>query len=109
METLEGITFWAFVSKPVELKDEVSICNGKTVKEWLNEKFDDGYHFGTDNLLHGFYKVGGWCFDLTPFMKKYIFTYGDSIRTAYAPSVKGLRKATHLRRCERVSLAPKGF
>lgn len=109
METSEGIVFWAFVESPAELKDEVSLCNGKTVKEWLNEKFDGGYHFGTDNLLHGFYKAGGWCFDLTPFMKKYIFTDEDFIRTAYAPSVRGLRKAACLKRCERVALAPKGF
>lgn len=109
MLTTEGIFYRAFVAKPAELKDNVSLCNGKSVKDWLKEKFDGGYHFGTDNLLHGIYRVGGWEFNLRPFMKKYIFTDYDSIRVCYAPSVAGLRRVCCLRRGERVALAPKGF
>ena len=109
MKTTENIEFWAFVSEPRELKETVSLCNGKTVKEWLNMKFDNHYHFGIDNLQHGFYKEGGWCFDLRPFMKKYIYTFYDSVYVGYAPNVKGLRSANHLRKCEKVALAPKGF
>lgn len=110
MKTIEGIEFWAFVSKPCgDLKENGSLCGGKSVKEWLAEKFSGGYNFGVDNLRHGFYKIGGWCFDLRPFMKKYIYTYYDSIYTSYAPSIKGIRNALHLRRVEKVALAPKGF
>lgn len=109
MKTTENIEFWAFVDEPAELSDSVSLCKGKSVKEWLEMKFSSGCSFGIDNLKSGFYKIGGWCFDLRPFMKKYIFTDYGSIRRAYAPSVKGLRSANYLRRSERVSLAPKGF
>lgn len=109
MKTSEGITFWKFVENPVELNDNVSLCDGKTVKEWLDMKFSSCANFGAYNLTHGFYKIGGWCFDLRPFMKKYIYTSCGSIFSGYAPSVRGLRKAHHLNRQERVALAPKGF
>ena len=61
MKTTEGISFWAFVDSPAETKSTVSLCNGKTVKEWLDMKFSSGANFGVDNLTHGFYKIGGWC------------------------------------------------
>ena len=109
MKTSEGIEFWAFVSEPRKLADKVSLCNGKSIKEWLSMKFDNGYHFGIDNLRQGFYKEGGWCFDLRPFMNKYIYTNCGSVYVGFAPSVKGLRSANCLNRNERVALAPKGF
>lgn len=113
MKTIEGVEFWAFVSNPCELKgnltDGIKLCDGKSVKRWLAEKFRSGFNFGIDNLKHGFYKIGGWCFDLRPFMKKYIYTYYDSIYTSYAPSIKGVRTAFNLRRVEKVAIAPKGF
>ena len=109
MKTSEGISFWAFVDSPAELKPTVSLCNGKTVKEWLDEKFSSVANFGIDHLTHGFYKIDGWCFDLRPFMKKYIYTSYGSIFTGYAPNVKSLRKVNCLNRQQRVALAPKGF
>lgn len=109
MKTSEGISFWAFVENPAETKSTVSLCGGKTVKEWLDAKFSNIVNFGADHLLHGFYKYGGWCFDLRPFMKKYIYTSCGSIFSDYAPSVKALRKIKSLNRQERVALAPKGF
>lgn len=109
MKTTENINFWAFVQHPADLKGGISLCNGKSVKEWLNSKFSSRTNFGVDNLRHGFYKEGGWCFDLRPFMKKYIYTSYGSIYTCYAPNVRGLRQINCLKRCERVALAPKGF
>ena len=109
MKTTENIEFWPFVSEPRELSETVSLCGGKSVKEWLSMKFDNGYHFGIDNLRQGFYREGGWCFDLRPFMKKYIYTYFGAVYIGYAPNVKGLRCANHLKRNERVALAPKNF
>ena len=109
MKTSEGINFWAFVENPTELKDNVSLCNGKTVKEWLTMKFSSRVNFGVDDLTHGFYKIGGWAFDLRPFMKKYIYTSYGSVFTGYAPNVKSLRKVNYLNRQERVALAPKVF
>ena len=49
MKTTENIEFWAFVSEPRKLEDSVSLCNGKSVKEWLDKKFGGGYNFGLDN------------------------------------------------------------
>ena len=109
MKTTENIEFWAFVKNPVELKTPVSLCDGKTVKEWLKEKFSSIANFGVDNLQCGFFRIGGWCFDLRPFMNRYIYTSYGSIFVCYAPSVKGLRETKALRRCERVTLAPEGF
>ena len=109
MVTTENIRFWAFVREPRKLNDSVSLCDGKPVKQWLEMKFSSGCNFGVDNLKQGFYKEGGWCFDLRPFMKKYIYTNFGEIHSGYAPSVKALRSANRLTRSERVSLAPKGF
>ena len=69
MRTTENVEFWAFVSEPRMLSDSVSLCGGKSVKEWLSTKFDSGYHFGIDNLRHGFYKEGG-CWTLAKMMKR---------------------------------------
>lgn len=109
MKTTEGIEYWAFVSEPKQLDEAPTLCRGLPIKEWLEQNYDGGCHFGTENLLNGFYKVGGWCFDLKPYMKKYIYTWYGSIHSAYAPSVKALRSARHLGRFEKVALAPKGF
>lgn len=109
MKTTEGIQYWAFVDNPRTLSENPSLCGGLSIKEWLDRRFSSTCSFGLDNLRNGFYKLGGWCFDLRPFMKKYIYTYYDSIHSAYAPNVKGLRSAHNLRRSEKVALAPKGF
>lgn len=110
MKTTEGIEFWAFVSDPKDLgTDTPTLCNGLSVKEWLDKKFSSRCNFGTDNLVNGFYKEGGWCFDLKPYMKKYIYTCYGNIYSAYAPSVKALRTVRSIKRFEKVALAPKGF
>lgn len=110
MKTTEGIEYWAFVPTPKDLGPNTpTLCNGLSIKEWLDKKFSSRCNFGIDNLSKGFYHEGGWCFDLRPYMKKYIYTYYENIYSAYAPNVKGLRKVQGLKQFERVALAPKGF
>lgn len=107
-KTVEGVRFWAFVENPAEMVENPALCHGKTVKEWLNDAFKDC--FKNNNLIrYGCYKIFGWCFDLRPYLKKYIYTCCGSIYTAWAPSVALLRSVRCLSRSERVALAPKGF
>ena len=108
-QTSEGVNFWAFVAEPAATVDHPSICNGKSIKDWLESKYKSSCAFGIDNLTNGVYKLGGWCFDFRPYMKKYIYKSECGIYTAYAPSVKGLRSALSLGRKVPVALAPKGF
>ena len=107
-KTIEGVEFWAFVENPAEMVENPALCQEKTVKEWLKVKFNGG--FSCNELVKdGFYKYLGWCFNLRPYLKKYIYTSYGSIYTAWAPSVALLRSAVGLSRSERVALAPKGF
>lgn len=110
MKTIEGIEFWSFVSKPAEISENPRFCNGMTVKEWIDNQYSGGYHSSIVSLQkEGCARAGGWCFDLKPWLKKYIYTFYGSIYSAYAPSVKALRKSLALRRVEHVALAPEGF
>lgn len=109
MKTTEGIVFRAFVQYPGKLKESTTLCEGKSVKSWLKEKYNTA-SFGLDNLLHdGKFKCMGWEFDLRPHLKKYIYTFYGSIYSAWAPDVASLRKAKGLRRFEKVALSPAGF
>lgn len=107
-KTVEGIEFWAFVESPADMKENYSLCNGENIKEWLNSMYQ-----GSFNRYYlreeGFYRIRGWCFDLRPYLKKYVYTCYGSIYTAWAPSVALLRSVLGLSRSERVALAPKGF
>ena len=109
-KTTEGIEFVAFVDEPAEFKSCTrTLCIGETVQDWLKKKYSSRCNFGMDSLPHGYYKEGGWKFDLRPFMRKYIYTDCGSIYSAWAPNVTCLRSGMGLSRNEHVALAPDGF
>lgn len=70
------------------------ILNGKSEKEFLNEKFQKGCIFGLDHLMRSScYKLGGWAyyFDMPKFLVK---QYGEW-QEYFAPSKTALRKAIY--------------
>lgn len=110
MKTTEGIDFYAFVPYPAKLKESTTLCEGKSIKSWLKEKYNSVSSFGLDNLLYdGRFKCMGWVFDLRPHLKKYMYILHGRIDRAWAPDVASLRKAKGLKRSEMVILCPEGF
>lgn len=77
------------------------------IDEFIKNKFDNGFSFGYDNLLQGYYRVAGWHFDFKPFLKCYLYhTDGLNWRMAYAPSIGALRRRLHLSRSHQVIKFP---
>ena len=80
------------------------------IKKFLEHRFSGGYVFGIDNLLKGYYLWKGWRYELTPFLKKYLYESESQSGTwyeAYAPNVKSLRIAAGLNKHQIVIKFPK--
>lgn len=71
--------------------EKPDILNGQTPKEFLEQKY-----IGLDNLHRsGHYKLMGWCYDFTPFMKQYVVKQYDSWQEYWSPNKTLLRKSLY--------------
>lgn len=112
MFTADGVRYWCFVDhEPLHFNGEPRLFGGKTPSQWLSGKYKDCYSFGVSTLMkNGIYMLGGWAFDLRPFMKRYMYRdYDRVIQEAWAPNKTLLRKAAHLPRNTKVVPVPEGF
>ncbi len=63
--------------------------------DFLKNKYDDGYSFGIDNLLCGYYREMGYHYDVTPYFKKYLYKQYGQWHEVYSPNKGALRKVTY--------------
>ncbi len=75
------------------ITEQPDILQGKTVKEFLLSKYDRGCIFGIDNLMDfSHYKIMGWCFDFSPYLKRYVVKQYDRWQEYSAPNKTMLRR-----------------
>ena len=88
MENL--IEAWKFTDTDREKPD---ILKGETPEEFLNNKLSSSFNFGADNLTRsGMYRLYGWKFDFTPYLKRFVVKTNDSIYETYAVNKTQARK-----------------
>ena len=65
--------------------------------EFLKEKIFSGHHaFGLDNIQrYGTYKLGGWAYDLRPYLKRILVKQYGSWSEYYAPNKTMLRSVIY--------------
>ena len=92
MITLNEVNAYAFSETATKDRPQFSI----TVKDFVKSKYQRGCFFGLDNLMsQGVYKIHGWCFNLRPFLKKFLYKqYGDW-HEVFAPNKTALRSSVY--------------
>ena len=88
MENL--IKAWKFTETDSEKPD---ILRGLTPQEFLNNLLTSTFNFGTTNVTRfGTYKLSGWKFDFTPYLKRFVVKTNFSIYETYAVNKTQARK-----------------
>ena len=83
----------AFQFSETAVKEKPDILQGKTIKEFLSSKYDKGCIFGRENLMcSSYYKIMGWCFDFSPYLKRYVVKQYDQWHEYFAPNKTMLRR-----------------
>ena len=72
-----------------------NILGEGTVQDFLNTHFNKGCIFGLTNLYKGFYKLHGWYFDFTPFLKTYMVKQYGEWSEYKAPNKTLLRRSLY--------------
>lgn len=72
------------------------LLRGKTPEEFLKSSYWRGCNSGLMNLRSaGCYKIAGWCFDFTPYLKRFVVKQYGSWHEYYAPNKTLLRKSLY--------------
>lgn len=96
METETTNEIFAYKFSSTATSEKPDILNGETPEEFLKGKYDGGLVFGLDNLhKSGRYRIHGWIFDFTSFMKNYVVKQYDSWQEYWAPNKTLLRKSLY--------------
>lgn len=85
----------AYKFSPCATPTPPEILGGKSPMEFLKSKFVRGCIFGLDELhRNGHYKLSGWSFDFTEYLKRFVIHQYTSWFTRYAPNKTMLRNST---------------
>ena len=91
---MESINSFKF-SKTASAKPP-DILNGKTVREFLEYNYDKGCFFGLDQLQrYANYKLSGWQFDFSAYLKLYLVKQYGSWQEYFAPNKTLLRRSLY--------------
>lgn len=94
METEIKDEVFAYKFSSTATPEKPDILNSETPEGFLKRKYDGRLVFGLDNLhKSGHYRIHGWVFDFTPFMRQYLVKQYDSWQEYYAPNKTLLRKS----------------
>lgn len=78
---------------PTERPD---IFRGVTPEQFLDAKYQRALIFGLQNLQQtGWYRISGWSFDFTPYMKRFVVKQYDSWQEYWAPNKTLLRRSLY--------------
>ena len=92
----ESVEIFAYKFSNTALSNKPDILKGLTPIEFLETKYQRGCIFGLDNLQRsGRYRLMGWCYDFSPFLKKYLVKQYDSWQEYYAPNKTLLRNSIY--------------
>lgn len=92
MKTQATVEFWKFVSWEVP----APINTIENPVEFLHRKYNSRFAFGMDNILNtGIFKLGGYAYDLRPWLKLYLIKQYGNWHQHYAPNKKLLKKITY--------------
>lgn len=68
----------------------------KNVSEFIKKVYEKRFYTNSDNIFRtGFYKNGGYSFNLRPYLKLYLFKQYGEWREFYAPNKTLLRKQVY--------------
>lgn len=96
METEIKNEIFAYKFSKTATSNKADILKGITPIEFLKGKYDRGCIFGIDRLHRsGHYRLMGWSYDFTPFMKQYVVKQYDSWQEYWAPNKTLLRKSLY--------------
>lgn len=88
MENL--IKAWKFTITHSEKPD---ILRGDTPEEFLKKLLTNPFNFGVNDVTtYGKYKLSGWKFDFTPYLKRFVVKTNYSIYETYAINKTQARK-----------------
>lgn len=89
-------TLSAYAFSTTACNSKPDILNGKSINDFLKEKFDKGCISGQENLKkYGVYRILGWEFNFRPYLKRFIVKQYDQWSECYAPNKTALRKCTN--------------
>lgn len=71
-------------------KNPPNILQGRTVRDFLLEKYRNEASCRHSLYAYGIYKLDGWEFSFTEDLQQYYFTSFESCNRVYAPSIDGL-------------------
>lgn len=95
-QTNSEIFAYKFSDTATEIKPVLFNEEHSTPIEFLKFKYQRGCFFGLDNLMNsGHYKLLGWSFDFTPFLKRFVYSQYGHWTDVYAPNRTALRNATY--------------
>lgn len=87
------LSSYKFSSAPAVPSVAPDILNGRTPEQFLKEKYSNCVSFGLTELIgNGGYKIHGWRYDFTPYLKLYwAKDIHGTIHECYAPNKTLLR------------------
>ena len=93
MNTMKPLKAFKFSASATS--EQPHILQGLTPKHFLKLKYSEYNNFGLDNLKKtGTYKMNGWVFDFTPYMKKFVVKQYDSWSEMWAMDKTAIRSSS---------------
>ena len=104
MKTLSVEPIHSFPFSTSATPEPPDILGGKTPDQFLAMKYQRGCFFGLEYLKGGAcYKLAGWQFDFSPWLKRFIVSQHGRWQTVYAPNKTAVRRSTYGRIDEIIS------
>jgi hypothetical protein len=87
----------AYKFSDMALNKKPDILQGITPGQFLKEKYTKGFPFGLFEIKRsGHYKIHGWSFDFTPYLKRYVVKdYHGNIHEEWAPNKTAVRTTNY--------------